>query len=139
TMRVGRSLARRAYEIVFRSRMRARDRRLLSHPEGRPEVALAVSEARARPDHLAIADRLIAAYERAQRDRSTADFPHPSADLWTHIVGSEMGELVSILGRRDAARLSRYLLDFRLPWGGLSFSIDGLTLSRHPRTVALTY
>jgi hypothetical protein len=40
-----RSFRRRAYEIVFRPRVAARDKRLLSHRSGRPDVHLAVAEA----------------------------------------------------------------------------------------------
>lgn len=138
-MVVRRSLRRRAYEIIFRSRVGARDKRLLSHPRGRPDVRLAEAEATPRLDRLAMADRLIAAYHRAGRDQPGVEFPHPGADLWTHIVTSELAELVSILQQKDPAGLSRYLVDFRSPWGGLSFSVDGLTQSRNPRTVALTY
>jgi hypothetical protein len=134
-----RSLRRRAYEIVFRPRVAARDKRLLSHQSGRADVYLAVAEAAPGPNRTQIATRLIAAYRRAERDRPTVDFPHPSADLWTHIVATELGELTSIIESGNAARLSDYLMDFSLPWGGLSFSMDGLTISSDPRTVALTY
>ncbi len=91
---------------------RARHRRTVQHPPGlaRPSVdAVVVADKVAGEDDVAIAKRLLAAYEAAVRGAPPQPEPSSSRfDLWS-MIETRQARFESILDRGDARELAAYL------------------------------
>jgi hypothetical protein len=130
--------------MAGRLRSARRKAYLTSHPRvrGNPAVELVVVPAVAQPGHLASAERLLRAYQRAQTDYATAAIRPRNDDLWTNLLRTNMRPLLQILDGDDPAALAAYLLHFgeQYTWfGGLTFSFDGYLGSADRSLVAFTY
>ncbi len=95
---------------------------LMAHPlvKGMPKVRIVFHKAIDNPERLPIAQRLIKAYSLAIEDEGTAKLQLPQNDLWTHLIDTELKELLHILKSKDINALSNYLLHFgeQFTWFG---------------------
>lgn len=116
--------------------------KLLTHPVTDPLPTLQLDSQPAREDagRLAIAVRLLKAYQAAEHDQPA--LVRQGEDLWSKLENNELHELLQIIRQDNPSVLAAYLQQFgqSFVWfGGITTCVDGYNRDRDAANVALSY
>jgi hypothetical protein len=116
----------------------------MAHPARAPlpKVELVSTPAFATPDRVAVAERLLAAYQKAIAAEPHSAMRRSGEDMWSQLLRSELPDLFDAIANQDPANLADFLMNFggEYVWfGGVTTCIDGYNKNLDPDQIALTY
>jgi hypothetical protein len=117
--------------------------RLAPGPERQVHVPFDSIDGTWTPQKVETCKRLIRAYKETIAQDTQPLKSITDADIWTHIITENFGELLTYVENDDAERLSQFLTHFGrdyFPFGGITTGVDGYTQEdRSGPSVAFSY